>query len=104
MTTWPTRPWSPTPRWPARGRRRATVWASTQTPFPARAEVARTLGLPEANVRVRPVFVGGGFGGKTRNQQVAEAARLSGRWPAVQVAWSRAEKFFYDSFRPARRW
>ena len=81
---------------------RATVWASTQTPFPARAEVARTLGLPEANVRVRPVFVGGGFGGKTRNGQVVEAARLSklsGR--PVQVAWSRAEEFFYDSFRPA---
>jgi CO/xanthine dehydrogenase Mo-binding subunit len=46
--------------------------------------------------------VGGGFGGKTRNQQAVEAvklAKLSGR--PVQVAWTRAEEFFYDTFRPA---
>ena len=81
---------------------KATVWASTQTPFPAQQEVARELGFPTANVRVLPIFVGGGFGGKTRNLQAAEAARLaklSGK--PVQVAWTRAEEFFYDSFRPA---
>jgi CO/xanthine dehydrogenase Mo-binding subunit len=46
--------------------------------------------------------VGGGFGGKSQNRQVVEAARLSkltGR--PVQVAWSREEEFFYDTFRPA---
>jgi nicotinate dehydrogenase subunit B len=81
---------------------KATVWASTQTPFGARDEVARALGLPSENVRIIPPFVGGGFGGKTQNQQVVEAALLAksaGR--PVQVAWSRAEEFFYDSFRPA---
>jgi isoquinoline 1-oxidoreductase len=80
----------------------ATVWASTQTPFRAKDEVAEALGLPPENVRVIPPFVGGGFGGKTRNLQVVEAARLAklvGR--PVQVAWSRAEEFFDDSFRPA---
>jgi CO/xanthine dehydrogenase Mo-binding subunit len=47
-------------------------------------------------------MVGGGFGGKSANQQAVEAARLSkaARRP-VQVAWSRAEEFFYDRFRPA---
>jgi len=81
---------------------RMTVWASTQTPFPAKAEVARELGLPPESVRILPPFVGGGFGGKTRNLQVVEAARLAklaGR--PVQVAWTRQEEFFYDSFRPA---
>jgi isoquinoline 1-oxidoreductase len=81
---------------------KATVWASTQTPFWAQQEVARTLGFAAHNVRVRTPFVGGGFGGKTRNQQVVEAARLAelaGR--PVQVAWSRKEEFFYDTFRPA---
>jgi nicotinate dehydrogenase subunit B len=78
------------------------VWASTQTPFPAKAEVAKALGFPPENVRVMPVFVGGGFGGKTRNLQIVEAARLSKLCgQPVQVAWSRAEEFFYDSFRPA---
>jgi isoquinoline 1-oxidoreductase len=47
---------------------KATVWASTQTPFWAQQEVASTLGLTPQNVRVITPFVGGGFGGKTRNQ------------------------------------
>jgi nicotinate dehydrogenase subunit B len=82
--------------------KKATVWASSQTPFGARDEVARELGFREEDVRVISPFVGGGFGGKTRNLQVVEAARcakLSGK--PVQVAWSREEEFFYDSFRPA---
>jgi isoquinoline 1-oxidoreductase len=81
---------------------KATVWASTQTPFSAKEEVARELGFPSANVRVVPPFVGGGFGGKTRNPQAVEAARLaklSGK--PVQVAWTRREEFFFDTFRPA---
>jgi nicotinate dehydrogenase subunit B len=81
---------------------KATVWASTQTPFGAKDEVARELGFPPANVRVIPPFVGGGFGGKSRNLQAVEAARLaklSGK--PVQVAWTRKEEFFFDTFRPA---
>ncbi len=81
---------------------KATVWASTQTPFSAKEEVAKELGFPSENVRVIPPFVGGGFGGKSRNLQVVEAARLaklSGK--PVQVAWTRKEEFFFDSFRPA---
>jgi len=80
----------------------ATVWASTQTPFWAQREVARTLGLATGDVRVITPFVGGGFGGKTRNQQVIEAARLARlAGKPVQVAWTRKEEFFYDTFRPA---
>ncbi|MEW6751010.1 MAG: molybdopterin cofactor-binding domain-containing protein [Candidatus Latescibacterota bacterium] len=79
-----------------------TVWASTQNPFGVREEVARALGCDAAQVRVITPFVGGGFGGKTRNRQAVEAARLArlaGR--PVQVAFSRAEEFFLDAFRPA---
>jgi isoquinoline 1-oxidoreductase len=81
---------------------KCTIWASTQTPFRLQTEVAEALELPEDKVRVKPPFVGGGFGGKTANRQAIEAARLakrSGR--PVQVAWSRAEEFFFDTFRPA---
>ncbi|MGB3861326.1 MAG: molybdopterin cofactor-binding domain-containing protein [Candidatus Aminicenantaceae bacterium] len=80
----------------------AMVWASSQTPFRAKDEVAQALGLPAENVRIISPFVGGGFGGKTRNGQVVEAARLSkfvGK--PVQVAWTRNEEFFFDNFRPA---
>ena len=81
---------------------KATVWASTQTPFSVKGEVARELGVAPEQVRVITPFVGGGFGGKTRNLQAVEAARLaklSGK--PVQVAWSRKEEFFFDTFRPA---
>jgi isoquinoline 1-oxidoreductase len=81
---------------------RCTIWASTQTPFRLQTEAAEALGLPENKVRVVPPFVGGGFGGKTANRQAIEAARLAKRTARpVQVAWSRAEEFFYDTFRPA---
>ena len=81
---------------------RATVWASTQAPFRLKDEVAQTLGVPPANVRVVTPFVGGGFGGKTRNIQAVQAVRLSKlAGKPVQVAWDRAGEFFNDSFRPA---
>lgn len=81
---------------------RATVWSSTQTPFPLRDQIANALGFRSENVQVMTPFLGGGFGGKTSGQQALEAARLakaSGK--PVQVVWTREEEFFYDTFRPA---
>jgi isoquinoline 1-oxidoreductase len=83
-------------------RNQVTIWASTQTPFALKEAAAAALGLPAQNVRVIAPFVGGGFGGKSNNQQALEAvrlAKLTGK--PVQVAWTRAEEFFYDTFRPA---
>ena len=81
---------------------KATVWPSTQTPFSAKDTAARALDFPPENVRVITPFVGGGFGGKSNNPQTAEAARLAKMTgKPVQVAWTRAEEFYYDSFRPA---
>jgi len=82
--------------------RKVIVWASTQAPFRVQQLVADTLSVAPEQVRIITPFVGGGFGGKTTSDQAAEAARLTkicGR--PVQVAWSRAEEFFYDTFRPA---
>ncbi len=79
-----------------------TVWASTQTPFPTRDRLARDLALDPKQVRVLTPYVGGGFGGKSAGRQSDEASRLAkltGR--PVQVAFTRAEEFFYDSFDPA---
>jgi isoquinoline 1-oxidoreductase len=81
---------------------RATVWASTQTPFPLRDQIAEALRFEPRNVRVITPFVGGGFGGKSTNRQAVEAARLAQiAGKPVQVAWTRAEEFFYDAFDPA---
>jgi isoquinoline 1-oxidoreductase len=81
---------------------KATVWTSTQTPFGDQGSIARAIGFDAGNVRVLTPYVGGGFGGKSGGGQAEEAARLAlitGR--PVQVAWTRAEEFFYDSFQPA---
>jgi isoquinoline 1-oxidoreductase len=84
---------------------KATVWISTQSPFPNKSQIGQALkpfGFAPDNVRVITPFVGGGFGGKNPAQQAVEAARLAKiTGKPVQVAWSRAEEFFYDTFRPA---
>jgi nicotinate dehydrogenase subunit B len=78
------------------------VWASTQTPYRLQESAAEMLQLPLEKVRVMQNFVGGGFGGKSNNQQALEAARLSKiTGKPVQLIWSRREEFFYDTFRPA---
>ena len=81
---------------------RLTVWASTQTPFPLRQQLAQAVGFAPENVRVITPYVGGGFGGKSASGQALEAARLTKvTGKPVQVVWDRAEEFFYDTFRPA---
>jgi len=78
------------------------IWASTQTPFRLQEAAAELLGMPLEKVRVMQNFVGGGFGGKSNNQQALEAARLTKiTGKPVQLIWSRREEFFYDTFRPA---
>ena len=62
---------------------RLTVWASTQSVFGVRREVARALGMDEDQVRVRTAAVGGGFGAKggayPEQVVVAALARRCGR-------------------------
>ena len=81
---------------------KVTVWASTQTPFGLQRQVTRELKIPVENVRVIAPFVGGGFGGKISNGQAMQAVKLAkiAKKP-VQLVWSRADEFFYDTFRPA---
>jgi isoquinoline 1-oxidoreductase len=79
-----------------------TVWISTQAPFMNQSEIARAIGFDSKNVRIITPFVGGAFGGKTYAPQASEAARLTKiTGKPIQIAFSRAEEFFYDNFRPA---
>jgi len=43
---------------------RLTVWATSQTPFALRAELASSLGMAESEIRVVVGDMGGGFGAK----------------------------------------
>ena len=78
------------------------IRGSTQTPFPAQSQVAGILDLEPEKVRVITPYVGGGFGGKSANGQIVEAARLANATKKpVMVVWTREEEFFNDTFRPA---
>ena len=81
---------------------KVTVWASTQTPFPLKQQVAQALQISPDDVHVITPYVGGGFGGKSASRQAIEAARLAKlTGKPVQVVWDRSEEFFFDTFRPA---
>jgi CO/xanthine dehydrogenase Mo-binding subunit len=73
---------------------KVTIWSSTQVPYAARAGVAQTLQVPEANVRVVVPLLGGGFGAKCDlhfEGQVAALARAAHR--PVRLVLSREEEF-----------
>ena len=70
-----------------------TIWTPTQGIFLTRTTVASQLGEPVSRIRVTPMTVGGGFGGKVCliEPLVALLARLVDR--PVQLALTRSEEF-----------
>ncbi|MER5911493.1 xanthine dehydrogenase family protein molybdopterin-binding subunit [Streptomyces sp. NPDC001982] len=74
---------------------RVSLWANTQTPFLARQRYATALGLPLRAVRVVQTEIGGGFGGKSGDDNTsvicALLARRAGR--PVQLVNTREEEF-----------
>ena len=69
-----------------------TVWTSNQGPFYVRRATAALLGLPESQVRVIPMEIGGGFGGKILCYLDVPAALLSRKTgQPVELVMSRAE-------------
>ncbi|HEY7358971.1 MAG TPA: molybdopterin cofactor-binding domain-containing protein, partial [Ktedonobacterales bacterium] len=76
------------------GYERLNVVSSTQVPYHTRRQLAQTLALPIANVRILKPRVGGGFGSKQEMllEPVAGALALATRQP-VRVDYSRAEEF-----------
>lgn len=80
-----------------------TVWSSTQAPWVARDLVARALGLPAGAVRVVPLPVGGGFGGKFGLLEglTAVLARRVGR--PVRLSYDRGQEFLAGRPAPPAR-
>jgi CO/xanthine dehydrogenase Mo-binding subunit/CO/xanthine dehydrogenase FAD-binding subunit len=86
---------------------RVTMWCNTQTPFLARGRYSVALGLPESQVRVIQTEVGGGFGGKSGDDNAsvvcAILARKAGR--PVKLIHTREEEFLASHPRmPMRYW
>jgi len=74
---------------------RVTLWVNTQTPFLARQRYATALGVPERLVRVIQTEVGGGFGGKSGDDNASVICALLSRQAGrpVQLLLSREEEF-----------
>lgn len=71
-----------------------TIWCSTQGAFTVRAQVAELLQLPIARIKIVPMEIGGGFGGKIRVYLEPVAALLSKKTGRpVKVLMNRAEVF-----------
>jgi xanthine dehydrogenase molybdenum-binding subunit len=71
-----------------------TIWCSTQGAFVVREQTAKVLQLPVSRIKVVPLEIGGGFGGKIPIYLEPVAALLSrqtGR--PVKLVMSRAEVF-----------
>jgi CO/xanthine dehydrogenase Mo-binding subunit/CO/xanthine dehydrogenase FAD-binding subunit len=80
------------------------VWTSTQAPYFIQHEIANAVGLAPEAVVCREVFVGGGFGSKSKisEHEVAVAA-LALKLPRrpVQISLSRYEEFACTKSRHA---
>ncbi|HEX6780340.1 MAG TPA: molybdopterin cofactor-binding domain-containing protein, partial [Ktedonobacterales bacterium] len=67
------------------------IWPSTQGLFNVRSAVAKALGIPERQIRVEPVPVGGGFGGKETLIEPLVAAVAFRLHKPVQLIYTRQE-------------
>jgi CO/xanthine dehydrogenase Mo-binding subunit len=56
---------------------RITIWTSTQGSFPTRRQTAGILRVPDSSVKVIPLEIGGGFGGKIPSYLEPVAAILA---------------------------
>ena len=85
-------PHSATARWDKDGR--VTVWGSSQGHFAIRDFAAMVLGLPVSQLKVVPMEVGGGFGGKLVPYVEPVAAALSKKTGRpVKITMTRQEVF-----------
>jgi len=78
-----------------------TIWAPTQGPFFVRDHIAQLTGLAGSKIRVYPLPVGGGFGGKVELlEPLVALLALRVRRP-VRLALSRSHEFLVGRPAPA---
>ena len=80
---------------------RCTVWAPTQAPGSAHADLMALTGLPADAVRLNVTYLGGGFGRRLMSDFIVDAAEISKAVGApVKLTWSRDEDLRHDFYRP----
>lgn len=85
---------------PSAAGQQVTVWPSAQGMFAVRSDVAGALNLPERQVRVESVPIGGAFGGKFGLiEPLVAAAAFTSRAP-VRFVHTRSEELFAGNPAP----
>ncbi|MGC1353792.1 MAG: molybdopterin cofactor-binding domain-containing protein [Xanthobacteraceae bacterium] len=81
---------------------RVEVWAPTQDPMTALATAAGAAGVPNNNVVINRVMLGGGFGRRGAIQEYVRQAVLIAKEvdAPVKLLWSREEDIRHDYYRP----
>lgn len=75
------------------------AWAPTQNPQAVQDTIATALGIKKEDVTCHVTLLGGGFGRKSKPDQVAEAAVLSKKLgKPVKVVWTREDDIRFDFF------
>ncbi len=84
---------------------KARLIGPTQTPSAAQSQVAKALGIPEANVTVELTKMGGGFGRRLYNEPALEAANISKiTGLPIKLQWTREDDITAGTYRPAVRY
>ncbi len=85
---------------PSRSGHQLTIWPSSQGMFGVRSDVSEALKVPDRQVRVESVPVGGAFGGKFGLlEPLASAAAFAARRP-VRLVLTRSEDLFAGNPAP----
>jgi len=75
------------------------AWAPTQNPQAVQETIAGVMGIKKEDVTCHVTLLGGGFGRKSKPDQVAEAAVLSKQLgKPVKVTWTREDDIRFDYF------
>jgi isoquinoline 1-oxidoreductase beta subunit len=81
---------------------KAHCWAPTQDPQQLQKTLAELLGLKPEDVICHVTLLGGGFGRKSFQDFVAEAAVLSQKLhKPVKIVWNREDDIRYDFYHPS---
>ena len=80
---------------------RVDVWIGTQSPMDVLETTAKEAGVDKAKVYVHNQFVGGGFGRRSKHDELVQAiacAKAVNR--PVKLIWSREQDIHRDRYRP----
>jgi len=81
--------------------KRCEVWAPTQEPQGAKQQVAKALGIDEADVTVNVTLLGGAFGRKAMADFVIEAAQIAKKMKGTPIVlqWTREDAIQHGFYR-----